>query len=735
METLAHTFTAIKETVVSTFTSTSPEAHPVSKAEITGLEEAERARRIEQASQSRVDKENAANLSTIIKGQNFPVFHGQVSKGYKRVTTKYEEEERRRRLTNKAEASLRRANANKTARMISSLGWPFVKSYGGPEFISMDPTRALEEEERVWRTSSAYWEATAKHNAAVVANILRWNNFQRNTRAGSRRFAKFLEEKERSWRLSDDVTNRSMDNAYREASLIRHMGPPFYVQSAKAAGGDLKLTHQLEEMERARRLRNPAEKQLARELAGVVSASFQPQGLSSSDKDLEEQERQRREGDFRGQLLAKANARNVSLMVRESSVNKISGPMWFSISRNSMRALEEIERTRRMRDTEGQRNARLHAKQVSSILLEGLANSSKPGFVSLEEEERQSRILDRAQQHIAVKNARKVSGLVAKHFLFNNGSRSYALAMEESERERRLQDREQERLARANASKVSSLVSSLKTTPVRNVVQPSVTEAETKPLLSHKKESAHITKPLPPLPIYDSFVATEKKATTIPVAPPAAAATPLQPIVQEEIAVRSAPVEPLAAPIPPVSGIPIVPAAAPATSPALPFSAPIAPVAAPIAQPYVSPIVPITGIVPATTTAVPVTPLSSPPSSQLNAVPIVRSTSGSYIASAPAMVPIDQYATGQPPLLGERERKRLAKEADKHNRKAEKDVRKAEASMQKAQKMHQKGRDDKALKLENKANHLIKLADNERKWATGLQGEILHPNSPAPATM
>lgn len=545
-----------------------------------------------------------------------------------------------------------------------------------------------------------------------------------------------------------------MDNAYREAGFIRHLGPPFYVQSAQPER-ELKEVHQLEEMERARRLRNPSEKQLARELAGVVSASFQPQPLAT-EKALEEKERHRREGDFRGQLLAKANARNVSLMVRESSANKIAGPMWFSITRNSMRALEEIERTRRMRDYEGQRLSKLHAKQVSSILLEGLANSTKPGFISLEEEERQNRILDRAQQHIAVKNARKVSGMIAKHFLFNNTTRSYALAMEEGERQRRIQDREHERLARANARKVSSLVSSLKTAPVRHVVQPSLTEAETKPLISHaKEETATLSKPLPPLPTYDSFVATEKKATAIPIAAPAAAvpvaaaAVPLQTIVTEEITVtaRSAPVEPLAQSIPPVSGVPIVPAAAPVTSPAVSFAAPVTSPAVPISAPitpiaqqqsnvaYVSPIVPITGIVPSTSTQVPVAPLSSPPSSQLNAVPIVRSSSYTSIATGPAIVPIDQYATGAPPLLGERERKKLAKEADRHNRKAEKDVRKAEASMQKAQKMHQKGRDDKAMKLEGKANHLIQLADNERKWATGLQGEILNPHAPAPATM
>lgn len=84
--------------------------------------------------------------------------------------------------------------------------------------------------------------------------------------------------------------------------------------------------------------------------------------------------------------------------------------------------------------------------------------------------------------------------------------------------------------------------------------------------------------------------------------------------------------------------------------------------------------------------------------------------------------------------LGDRERKRIMKQADRHNKKSEKDVRKAEASMLKAEKMHQKGRDDKALKLEGKAEKFMKNAEHERRWASGLQSEI-SPNAPAPASM
>lgn len=86
------------------------------------------------------------------------------------------------------------------------------------------------------------------------------------------------------------------------------------------------------------------------------------------------------------------------------------------------------------------------------------------------------------------------------------------------------------------------------------------------------------------------------------------------------------------------------------------------------------------------------------------------------------------------PALGERQRKKLMKQAEKHNKKSEKDVRKAEQNMLRAEKFHQKGRDDKAVKLEHKAESLMKAAEHERRWATGLQHELA-PNAPAPASM
>lgn len=272
MESLSSAIGTIKNNVINAIAGPS-EAHAISKAEVLALEEHERLRRLEQVAQTRVDKQNAANISYLIKGQHYPVFRGNLSrgmltpsisshlhgltvllvtKGYKKFTTKWEEEERRRRLTNKSESALRRTNANKTARMIQNLGWPFIKHasgiisltkfilyillifcIAGPEYIVMDFTKSLEEEEREWRMSNSYWTGTAKHNAAVVANILRWNNFQANRSAGTRRFVRILEEKERSYRLSPNAFNTGMQNAYRESGLIRHMGMPFYIQGVE----------------------------------------------------------------------------------------------------------------------------------------------------------------------------------------------------------------------------------------------------------------------------------------------------------------------------------------------------------------------------------------------------------------------------------------------------------------------------------------------------------------------
>lgn len=696
MEAFTNKLTSIKNTVVDAFSGPT-EQHTASKLEVLGLEEVERTRRLEQVSQSRVDKQNAASISHLISQKGHETHHHNftgLSKGYKRVTTKWEEDERRRRHTNKTECAFRRANANKTALMIQGLGWPFIHNHAGAEYISMEPTRALEEGERVWRTNNSYWTATAKHNAAMVANILRWNNFQPNRNSGFRGVTRSWEEKERNYRLQGDVFNRAMENSYEESRLIKLLGHPFYVPTIENNQLSTASVHKLEEKERSRRLRHPLESQRAHEVAGLV-AQAQPLG---QEKAVEEKERGRRLVDTRGQTIAKQNAKNVSLMVRESSSNTLGqGPLWFSISRNSMRALEEIERTRRQRDIQGQGLAKLHAKHVSDLVLNGQV--PRPSASRLEEQERQSRLFDRAQQTTAMKNARKVSGLVARHFLYNTSSRSYAQAMEESERSRRLQDNRSEYLAMSNAKKVSQMVS-----------------------------SRNLAKELP------AFTAPTAVSTSIPIAPTPVIAAPSIPIAPPAVA-KHVSIAPISAPIAPIAA-PVAPIAAPVV-PVAPI-APVSTVKAPVAS-----VAPLTTSIPQSmASTIPVAPLASPAATA--AVPITRQASfgqNTYGSPAPFgnVVPID-HNMPQNTHLGERERKKLAKEADRHNRKSEKDLKRAEASRLKAEKLHQKGKSDKAIKLTSKADHLILMAQHEKKWASGIKNElqsgpIIAPNAPAPAAM
>jgi hypothetical protein len=74
-------FGNIRNTVVNAFNSTIHAPPAITRSDVLGLEEGERSRRMTQVSQTKVDRENAANISGLIKKQTFPVFKGNVSKG------------------------------------------------------------------------------------------------------------------------------------------------------------------------------------------------------------------------------------------------------------------------------------------------------------------------------------------------------------------------------------------------------------------------------------------------------------------------------------------------------------------------------------------------------------------------------------------------------------------------------------------------------------------------------
>ncbi len=77
MEALAQT---IKDTVLGNNHNKVNNTN-VSRKDVLGLEEQERTRRIEQASQTRIDQKNAKDVSVLIQEQRFPVFKGNVSSG------------------------------------------------------------------------------------------------------------------------------------------------------------------------------------------------------------------------------------------------------------------------------------------------------------------------------------------------------------------------------------------------------------------------------------------------------------------------------------------------------------------------------------------------------------------------------------------------------------------------------------------------------------------------------
>lgn len=79
-QTIGNIATSLSNTVNSAIgNTTAPNA--LSRSDVNKLEETERSRRLEQVSQTRVDKLNAANVSSLIRTQSFPVFKGNVSKG------------------------------------------------------------------------------------------------------------------------------------------------------------------------------------------------------------------------------------------------------------------------------------------------------------------------------------------------------------------------------------------------------------------------------------------------------------------------------------------------------------------------------------------------------------------------------------------------------------------------------------------------------------------------------
>lgn len=86
-QTLGNFAQSVSNSVNTALGTNNPSPPGLSRSEVNKLEETERSRRLEQVSQTRINKENAANVSSLIRTQSFPVFRGNVSKGMNKKNT------------------------------------------------------------------------------------------------------------------------------------------------------------------------------------------------------------------------------------------------------------------------------------------------------------------------------------------------------------------------------------------------------------------------------------------------------------------------------------------------------------------------------------------------------------------------------------------------------------------------------------------------------------------------
>lgn len=277
-----------------------------------------------------------------------------------------------------------------------------------------------------------------------------------------------MEERERKRRvLNTAELEQSCANGYAVARCIRNLGWPFFVQGKESRStlqrfislciyffaGIIQEVNEVEEKERARRLRDRSEQQHAREQARVLSSL-----LPSSDVSLlEDKERERRLLDFQGQQLAKENASKVAGLLYASNVD----------------LLEQKERERRLNAFEEQALAKQTAFKVSKLISTQERGSKFAHLDRLESLERELRLSSPMEQMYARQNAAKVAGLVSQAG-FQKGSSFNKLRgpstvgilkatsdvemLEAQERARRLADTQEQAQARNLAQNVSNLV-------------------------------------------------------------------------------------------------------------------------------------------------------------------------------------------------------------------------------------------------------------------------------------
>lgn len=732
MNTIMNALNTITRTASEVFSS----EPTVPRSEVLAMEEKERADRIEHIAQSSINRANAKNVSSLVSATQFPYFKGGLNKGFKSYTRKAEELERQRMLASKAELGLRRQNARMLAGHVNALGWPFIRSAGQQKFILTDETKLAEEEERDRRLADKSTHMIARNNAALVSNLIRWDNYQRHTNAGLKRMTRNMEEKERKARIADKADQeRAAELAFHTSGFIRRLGWPFYNQPTY---DNKDMTRAIEEEEKNLRLANPHERMLAKENAGIVADLIHAKDAAF----LEEKEKDRRLQDRLEQERHKAHAKKVAGIIafqnapqeierkrlladkahsREAQLGakKVAEmvPHFMSISSWNINRAVEKERSRRANDITAIAYAKHTAKKVSQLILD--ANTEKSSAWSNDlEQERIRRMHDRAASDLNKKNARKISKMISNR---NNTS----LSATESERARRLADTNEQQLHQNVARQLSDLV---KGAPVFNNQGMPLN----KPIdveMGLPTATAVRSAPIMPEAISAPVASAAPLERSIPVEAPLSA--PLQKPLEQERAV----------PFMQAGGSPFINQpimqqqptqiySSPATMPvsySSPSTMPItysSPSAMPIT--YSSPsAMPITYSSPS---AMPMTYSAAP-----SAVPITGySQPMTYLpGAAPAYVPYDSAVPSHLRVMTDKERRKLEKQASKHSHRSQREARRAEHDLAKAEKLHFKGKDNRAVRYESKAEQHNIAAKHHQAWAQELAADSLSHTLPS----
>ncbi|GAM23188.1 hypothetical protein SAMD00019534_063630 [Acytostelium subglobosum LB1] len=486
----------------------SSSAKPISKVSPTAaLEDKERDRRVKDKAGQMDAKKNAKKVSDMIKKGGVKLHpvpaakqpskfsqmkvhpHKSSSSAKPIKSTKaspiaaLEDKERDRRVKDKAGQLQAKKNAKKVSDLIVKSGVQPAKVHQPKSHSHKNHSHGhghrnhhghgnnkqhlaqLEETERNRRLKDKKGQMDAKKNAKLVSGLILKSGIKQTPAfTPAKRFERLLKKPSQATLLADNEKNRRIRDKRGQTEAKKNAGMV----------SDILIMSGI--------------KPIAALQTKPMQSTFKPNFKASQAVAQEEKERDRRMKDKRGQMEAKKNAKKVSDLVMKSGKKPASGGSLghakksaIPLRRNPCAALEEKERDRRVKDKRGQMEAKKLAKKVSDMVCKagkrpvGNQHQSHLRLTgTVEEQERQRRIKDKAGQAEAKKNALKVSGLLKANFktihlnphpLKRSSSQKFykvpalqEIQAEEKERKRRVTDTRGQSNAKKIAKQISAFI-------------------------------------------------------------------------------------------------------------------------------------------------------------------------------------------------------------------------------------------------------------------------------------